>query len=207
MLMKLRAWGYWRDGEASCSNKKPKETKENKERLAKSKEDKRGIKDKKSKSGNVEDPSKERKSKRRRDLNGRWKLLKLGKKISHLIKNHELKEGNPLGCLIFFLLDNALNEHICREEERRAIREKSKEKQWLSDFCIRHSLIYAHGEVECAIHWLLVLIIQSRTICVTLKISFKNVMLSRVLDPITNKPLSSFTYKLYCLVLISVRPN
>lgn len=70
-----------------------------------------------------------RKSKRRRDLNGRWKLLKLGKKISHLIKNHELKEGNPLGCLIFFLLDNALNEHICREEERRPIREKSKEKQ------------------------------------------------------------------------------
>ncbi|KAF3512381.1 hypothetical protein F2Q69_00001190 [Brassica cretica] len=68
------------DGEASCSNKKPKETKENKERLAKSKEDKRGIKDKKSKSGNVEDPSKERKSKRRRDLNGRWKLLKLGKR-------------------------------------------------------------------------------------------------------------------------------
>ncbi|CAN6806820.1 unnamed protein product, partial [Brassica oleracea var. botrytis] len=45
----------------------------------------------------------EMKSKRRRDLNGRWKLLKLGKKISHLIKNHELKEGNPLGCLIFFL--------------------------------------------------------------------------------------------------------
>lgn len=121
-------------------NEQPKETNENKERLAKSKEDKRGKKDKKSKSGNVE------------DLNGRWKLQ---------------------GCFglpyIYFFTWQCFGWTHMQGREKKS-HERSVERR-SSDWVIfaADTLIYAHGEVECAIHWLLVIIIQSRTICVTFK--------------------------------------